>query len=416
MDKCRHFSFVENSFGPESNFKILTGLQREPKKSAMVWTKKMVALSCLVISFLSCNASTALSTLTIKPAAYGGPSAAGNPFVFIAATKGYPIPSHSEFRMGPPGGDYAVALNKFYINQYLVSNEEFQRNFFDLNGDGVLGENGKGCSAYFTANCVGAAGLTAQDAWNLALDFDEDGNPDRTVIFDNVHGVTLQSAAANKDTNATLTYTHIRGPGAALAAPSVSYWNAGTATPWSIENSSYGSSSGTGVHPAFSLSWYEARAYCKFVHGRLADLPTDAEYERAMKGTTSLAYLYPWGNSQPDASRANCSDCGCTECNVKATPIGNFSAGRTQWNTSQPIELFDMVGNVWKWILDWNDILPYSSGWNNGIDPKKVEKTTSSARGIRGGSWHFDSSNLTTYTRSGYEPNTRFFGFRCVHH
>jgi len=124
--------------------------------------------------------------------------------------------------------------------------------------------------------------------------------------------------------------------------------------------------------PVVYVSWYEASAYAAWCGVRL---PTEAEWERAARGTEGRKY--PWGNEDPNPSLLN------YQSNIgRATPVGVYPRGAT------PEGILDMAGNVWEWCQDWFGDYPAgrvsnpsgprgSNCWKANVEPGSREKELS---------------------------------------
>jgi formylglycine-generating enzyme required for sulfatase activity len=151
-------------------------------------------------------------------------------------------------------------------------------------------------------------------------------------------------------------------------------------------------------HPVVGVSWYDAVAYCQWLTenaGRLYRLPTEAEWEKAARGTDGR--IYPWGN-QWDAKRCNTIVGG-------PSPVGAYPNG------ASPYGLLDMAGNVWEWCATkWGKSYPY----NTQEDEWSAEYLQGSgARVLRGGSWNDDQLDARCAYRVYYNPHFRYFSFGC---
>jgi formylglycine-generating enzyme required for sulfatase activity len=165
--------------------------------------------------------------------------------------------------------------------------------------------------------------------------------------------------------------------------------------------------------PVTFVSWPDALAYARWLERTLREspttppelsralesgwrvsLPSEAEWEKAARGTDGR--VYPWGD-EPRRDRANYGS-------DRVMPVGSFPCPECAYG------LADMSGNVWEYTRSPYQPYPYDE--TDDADDLEADALWV----MRGGSFGDREQNVRAAIRGGADPGVRrnFIGFRIA--
>lgn len=172
-------------------------------------------------------------------------------------------------------------------------------------------------------------------------------------------------------------------------------------------------------HPVGDVTWFGAREYCRW---RGADLCSEAQWERAGKGTTQQAF--PWG----DEPAPGTPEWDPELASVQDGPAYEVSPEFSMSRGASPVGCHHMAGNVAEWVLDMGlrdvelalptDVPRDGSAWLGGDPDIRV------IRGIPDGPnpfmnrgvpsvWQITNSEPPVFDWNVQATADHEFGFRC---
>ncbi len=176
--------------------------------------------------------------------------------------------------------------------------------------------------------------------------------------------------------------------------------------PWGWHDPTYAVAN----QPVIDASWYEAVAFCQWLHdqlvaklpdGYVVRLPTEAEWEvAAAYDEHGERHTYPWGDDDATLERAIYDASG----EERPAPVGTCLAGAAACGA------LDMAGNVWEWTAS------SYNGYPEASNTAEKDFTTRDVVPLRGGAYYSDSTSVRCGARIRDFPLYWYdlYGFRIV--
>jgi len=157
--------------------------------------------------------------------------------------------------------------------------------------------------------------------------------------------------------------------------------------------------------PVTGVSWHEAARYCEWLSsqtGRHYRLPTEAEWERAARGSLEQKN-FPWGDESPQL-------------------LPDYAA---RWLSGpEPVAryapngfgLHNMCDNVHEWCSDWYDPNYYAVSLERNPHGPPRSSMQPPRKASRGGSWRHHIKVARCSARSSIPPHFQYadYGFRVA--
>lgn len=154
--------------------------------------------------------------------------------------------------------------------------------------------------------------------------------------------------------------------------------------------------------PVDNVSWNDAMKFCNEFgkkYGVTVRLPYEAEWEYACRAGTTTRYY--WGDRMNGAY-------AWYSKNSQESPHPVGQRKPNAWG------LYDMIGNVWEWCMDW--YLEDYYEFRPSVNPQGPEDVKHTRKVIRGGAWKFGEEYQRSANRYFSEPSYKItgHGFRIV--